>query len=157
MVKFTPVQSVMNVYDQSVLWYGIEGYRGYEVSTTHLIRSMKHFNKYPFGILIKPKKDRDGNIIHPEDPIYELSDNNNERQTLSLSQILYIVNNTPDQPGYPRYTIVTNQASRTQRAFTRKSPKHSLDNNEIIYPQFTVIKEESMITGIFNPVKSTGE
>lgn len=62
----------MNIYDDR-LWYYIPGFNGYEVSNDGYVRSMKHWRKYPYGILIKPKSINNGEAI------FELSNDNNER------------------------------------------------------------------------------
>lgn len=104
--KYCPIECVLDVYDANRIWYGIPGFRGYEISNDHYVRSLKHFNKYPFGIMLTPKnKDSDN-------PIFELSDNYDKRISMSLKEIIDLVNNNPTEPGYPRETIVTNRSSR---------------------------------------------
>ena len=56
---YTPVEYVLNPYDDR-LWYYIPGFNGYELSNDYYIRSMKHYRKYPFGILLEPVKKADG-------------------------------------------------------------------------------------------------
>lgn len=120
MRKFCSVETVLNIYEPRK-WYAIPGFRGYEISNDHYIRSMKHYKKYPFGILITPiKKD-------PYNPVFELSDDDCTRVSMSLNEILYIVRNTPVEVGYPRATIVTNISSRNLR-ITRKNKKQISDS-----------------------------
>ena len=57
--QFIPVQNFINPYDQNIWWYYIPGFNGYEISNTGIVRSMKHYKKYPFGILIKPREIKD--------------------------------------------------------------------------------------------------
>lgn len=61
--KFTLVEDILGVYNDRV-WYYILHYNGYEISNDGYIRSMKHYRKYPFGLLIEPKKDRKGNTTN---------------------------------------------------------------------------------------------
>ena len=51
--RFTPIQDVLDIYDPNRLWYNIPNFNGYEISNDNYIRSMKHYMKYPYGILIK--------------------------------------------------------------------------------------------------------
>ena len=61
--KFIPIESVLDINDQNIWWYYIPGFNGYELSSNGLVRSMKHFKKYPFGILIKTR-----DKVRSEDP-----------------------------------------------------------------------------------------
>lgn len=111
MSNFTPIENIMNIFDPSILWLKIDGFTGYEVSTTGYIRSMKHYRKYPYGILIKPLEP----YKNSNDPIYELSDDNNKRQRIRYSQIAELANKDPySDPGYPRTTITSNPNSRNK-------------------------------------------
>ena len=142
MKRYIPIEDVINIRDESRLWWCIPGFRGYEVSSDHIIRSMKHFKKYPFGILIQAKKDRDGKILHPENPTFELSDNNSERVLLTLSEIVQMAYENKDKYiGYPRKTITTNRSSRTPQIFKNKSRNVPFDK-EKKFPKFTIIKDQ---------------
>lgn len=145
MGKFIRVDEAMNIYDENRRWLYIKGFNGYELSTDGYIRSMKHFKKYPYGILIQPKKSK-GKIISPEDPIFTLSNDNNERCDIHLSEIKEICNSIKQNHihGYPRPTIMIDIASRNQQAFIKRSPKNKpLDNdeNKIHHPKFTIIRD----------------
>jgi hypothetical protein len=123
---FTPVEAVLNLND-SRLWYYIPGYNGYEISDDYYVRSMKYFKKYPYGILLKPKTDKNGNILFPNDPVYELSNNQNERYQLHLSQIMELAKSNPYPiSGYPRLTCVTDNSSRNQRVFSSINKERSI-------------------------------
>ena len=134
--KYAAVENYLNVADPNRLWMPICGYNGYEISTDHIIRSMKHYKQYPYGILITPKKDKNGNVIHPENPTFELSDDNNNRKTISLSDILEIVKNIKQIPGYPRYTWQQDISPRNDRHFVKKEQKHAPLDNTIRYSAF---------------------
>lgn len=140
--KFIAVEDVIDINDPYTFWFYIPGYNGYEVSNTLYVRSMKHFNKYPYGMLIQPKKDREGNIINPKDPTFELSNNQNERTAIKLSQIVHLAKTNPYAVfGYPRKTIWTDIASRNMRCFLKKQiPSVQLDTTKR-FPKFTVIDE----------------
>lgn len=138
--KFTLVEDVLGVYNDRV-WYYIPHYNGYEISNDGYIRSMKHYRKYPFGILISPKKSK-GKIIQ-----YELSNDNNERDILSLDEIKNLAFNNPryNINGYPRKTLSTDISPRNQRYFVRKKQDNLQSDKRLIYPKFTVIKEDKEI------------
>ena len=141
--NFILVENVISPYDD-IWWLYIPGFNGYEVSTTGIIRSMKHYRKYPFGILIQPKKDRNGKVINPQDPTYELSNNQNERVAIKLSQILYLAKTNPYHiTGYPRRTCITDISPRNQRCFIKKEIKTLPGfNNKQFFPKFNIIKDE---------------
>lgn len=111
---FTPVESVLNIYDANRLWYRIYGYNGYEVSNDGYVRSMKHYRKYPFGLLIQP--------VNEANKIYELSDDNNNRVRISITEIIDLANNNPykNTCGYPRQTCVTDGNPRNDRNFVKR-------------------------------------
>jgi hypothetical protein len=137
--KFIPLENVLNIYDQNRLWFYIPGFNGYEVSNDGYIRSMKHFRKYPFGIMIKPK-----DKIRNQDPSYELSDNNNERVTIRLSQIMYLAKVNPyGVSGYPRNTMMSDTQSRNMRAFVKKQLKVPPLDNTPRFPKFTVVASQN--------------
>lgn len=138
--KFTPLETILNVYDENRVWYYLPGFNGYEISNDYIIRSMKHFKKYPYGLLIKPKKDG-------LDPIYELSDNQNERIQLPISEIMNIALTNPWRvTGYPRKTYMLDNASRNQRCTIKKKPIDKFpDRNEIYHYSFTIIQDEEPI------------
>lgn len=140
--KFTLVENVLDI-NAPRLWYYIPGFNGYEVSDDKYIRSMKHYKKYPFGLLIQPKKYKNGNIIHPEDPLYELSNNNNERVSIMLSQIIHLARtNEYHITGYPRSTCMLDIQSRNSRYFIKKKPESIQPSKSIRYPKFTIIQSQ---------------
>lgn len=142
--KFILVEDILSIYDDR-FWYYIPGFNGYEVSNDGFIRSMKHYKKYPFGILIQPRKHKNGTIKYPEDPIYELSNNDNERVCLKLSQIMNLaLNNIYQITGYPRRTCVTDISPRNQRIFVKKNLQNqSQFDKTLFFPKFNIIKDES--------------
>lgn len=138
MSKFIPLESVLDVND-SRLWYYIPGFNGYEISDDGYLRSMKHFKKYPFGLIIQSKRGKNKAIISPDDPVFELSNNQNERVSIKLSQIRSLANNNQYIiGGYPRRTYVSDVSSRNQRCTIKKKKKFG---DERFMPKFNVVKE----------------
>lgn len=138
--QYTRVEDVLDLNDDNRLWLYIPNFNGYEVSNDGYIRSMKHFRKYPYGILIKPvKKEPYGSS---PDPLFELSDNNNERQRIRLSQIMHLaMTNNFSVSGYPRTTRMRDCQSRNDRHFVKKSMKLPPLDKEAKYAKFTIIQE----------------
>ena len=111
--RFTPIEDVLNIFDENRLWYYIPSFNGYEISNDGYIRSMKHYRKHPYGILIKPV-DRDS-YKGSCDPLYEISDDNNQRQRIRLSQLVHLAaTNQFAVRGYPRHTIITSSSGRNK-------------------------------------------
>ena len=74
---------------------------------------MKHYMKYPYGILISPVSREP--YKSSTDPLYEISDDNNKRQRIRLSQIMHLAfTNQFSVLGYPRLTIITDTGSRNK-------------------------------------------
>lgn len=138
------VEQCLNIYDNNRLWYWIPNFNGYELSNdpVPLIRSMKHWRKYPYGILIRPVKGK--GKIAAEDPVYELSDKNNERHRIKLSELVYLVKtNTKQVTGYPRTTLQVDISSRNQRCFMEKVITNRFGNQErLSYPKFNIVQNE---------------
>lgn len=134
--KFTAVEEVLDIYEDR-LWYYIPGFKGYEVSNDGYVRSMKQYRTYPFGIVIKKKKDE-------SDPVYELTTDNGERKAVHFSEIVHLVKESDYKlGGYPRATNVVNYNARYDKRVdvtrTRKMNKNKLDD---IHPyKFKVIQE----------------
>jgi hypothetical protein len=140
--KYIAVENVINVNDPYILWYYIPGYNGYEISNTLYVRSMKHYMKFPYGILVQPKKNKEGKVSNPEDPTFELTNNNNERTAIRLSQIVHLAKTNPYAVyGYPRRTYHSDGASRNLRCFLKKQIPTVLLDNTARFPKFTVIDE----------------
>ena len=139
LTKFIPVEAVLNIYEAR-WWMYIEGFNGYELSQEPngycYLRSMKHYKKYPYGILIRPK-------TQGEDPVFTLSNNNNERVDVHLSELLKIAKNpTRAVSEYPRPTITTDNTSRNDRHFVKKKNTLPPLDNEPHYAKFTIIDGE---------------
>jgi hypothetical protein len=110
---------------------------------------MKHYRTYPYGILITPKKDKNGKLLSEVDPIFELSDNNNERQRIHKSQLMLLALNNPyGVSGYPRATIVSDNTSRNDRKFIRPKVTMPPMDNTTHYAKFTIIEDGTGTLGM---------
>lgn len=149
--KFIAIENVLDPFDINRLWYYIPSFNGYEVSNDGYIRSMKHYRKYPCGIMIKPvSREPYGSST---DPLFEISDNNNKRQRIRLSQLIHLARtNQFSVMGYPRTTIVTNTGSRNKYiqkedgAIVKVYNGNKKFNTPLIdptahYPKFTVVQD----------------
>ena len=136
-----PVEQVFYPYDNSIIWYPISGFPGYE-ATIHnellYVRSLKQFKKFPVGDLIYPKNDK-----------YQLTNFNNQRANVSIQEIVDNMNKDD-----PRSTMqVESYKARNKRmgimcvdspnvGTVVKNPKpvRKLKDNTYFMPKFTVIK-----------------
>lgn len=111
--RFTAVESIIDIHDRNRVWYYIPGFNGYEVSNDGYIRSMKHYLRYPYGILISPvTREPYGSSC---DPLFEISDDNNVRRRIRLSQLIHLaMTSNYRAAGYPRHTIITDPTSRNK-------------------------------------------
>lgn len=151
--QYTPVERYIDPYNSNLLWYYIPGFNGYEISNTGIVRSMKHYKKYPFGMLIRPRETNDPMDLFTKlygELTYELSDNNNERQVITRSELLNLAfSNKIKVNGYPRRTVVTDIGSRNQRCFIKKkkpegiSPKEQIHQVQFYYEKDTNVKSDT--------------
>jgi hypothetical protein len=132
--KYTPVEAYINQYDSSVLWNYIPTFNGYEISNNGYVRSMKHFRKYPFGMLIHP-------VIPGNDPTYELTNDNNERVRMKFSELLSLSqNNKYVIAGYPRKTCISDNHSRN-KVISKKPKENPLEGKMLEGSYFTIIPD----------------
>lgn len=146
--SYIPIESVFNIETDSQLWYYIPGFNGYEISNLGNIRSMKHFNQYPYGLLIRCKMNNKG------ERIFELSNDQNERVRISDKELWNLAMNNPyTMPYYPRATCVSTMDSRNNRIFIKRNKtkykKKDSISNETFFPHFTVIPDKK---DIINPI-----
>ena len=138
--NFTRVENYIHPLSEEIWWYYIPGFNGYEISNTGIVRSMKHYKKYPFGILIKPREVSDPLELFTknfEDLTYELSKNNNERKIIKRSELQYLAtSNQYTVQGYPRKTVVTDISPRNQRCFIQRQCDEIPLNQQIHQVQF---------------------
>lgn len=116
------------------LWYPIQGFNGYEISDDFYLRSMKHYKLYPYGILIKAQKSKDGTDY------YVLSDNSNRRRKMSITELMPKAFNNQFQK--PRKTNEVNIGSRNQ-VILDPDPKRF--GGEPITPKFTIEDDQGTI------------
>ena len=84
-------------------WYRIPGYNGYEYNFEHkIIRSIKNFNKHPYGRLIK----------RYDDNYYKLSNDQNDVENVYTDQIESLIKNNELFMSRPLPTLCTNLGSR---------------------------------------------
>ena len=151
-----PIEEIFDPYNDDQLWYPILNFNGYEVSDYGNVRSLKNFNRYPFGTFCRYKINKQGKII------YELSNNNNERIVISLDEILELSAKLVNNYGiynYPRATCYINTQSRNKRMFidfqkvskNRKSKRKPVPirKEETFFPSFTVIEDKEIKKPIY--------
>ena len=146
---FVRVENYINPMSQDIWWYYIPGFNGYEISNTGIVRSMKHYKKYPYGILIRPKEISDPlelfTKVFPE-LTYELSDNNNERKVIKRSELQYLASSNQYQiQGYPRRTIITDISPRNMRCFIQKQCETTPLTEQVHQVQFYYKKDTNII------------
>ena len=147
--QFVRVENYINPMSQDIWWYYIPGFNGYEISNTGIVRSMKHYKKYPYGILIRPKEISDPlelfTKVFPE-LTYELSDNNNERKVIKRSELQYLASSNQYQiQGYPRRTIITDISPRNMRCFIQKQCETTPLTEQVHQVQFYYKKDTNII------------
>ncbi len=78
----TPIETVLDIYNPNILWADLgPHFKGYQISNTGIIRSMKFYKKHPYGILINPTSN--GTV--------KLSNSVNQSEQVSVSDLLNIV------------------------------------------------------------------
>lgn len=105
-------------------WYRIPGYNGYEYNFEHkIVRSIKNFNKHPYGKLIKEYNG-----------YYKLSNDQNVVENVYINQIETLIKNNPLFKDKPLPTLCTNLGSRNIVTRTKKKNGKKI-NTEI--PDFS--------------------
>lgn len=133
--KPIPLETVLDINDDRV-WFYIENFNGYEVSNDGYIRSMKHFNEYPFGMLLRPastSKTRGDKFI--------LTNDNNERVGVYVNDLIELAKNDKYiRAGYPRRTCVSDPSSRNQKAFIKRQQVSKQPEKKFM-PSFTILQD----------------
>lgn len=114
-----PVDYIWDPATDDQLWFRIPNFNGYEISDYLNIRSMKMFNKYPFGVLLKYTVTKDGQKI------YELTDIDNMRIKISERDIInlaFYTNPSITSYGYPKKTYQAEKTSRNFRMWINQDP-----------------------------------
>ena len=92
-----PVQNVIRESD-NIFWGDLSPqFRGYQLSNTGLVRSLKFGNKFHFGVIIQQRKDGS----------YELSNDSNQRVIITVDELQKIVNQNGGYT-YPTYIVPNN-------------------------------------------------
>ena len=151
------VEKYINPYDYNILWADLDPeYRGYQLSTTGHIRSLKFKDRYPFGTLVLP--DKQGR--------FKLSNSVNKRVLVPYEELAKIANKN----GFQYTTNIVPKRSSRNPIWTSESDyrkKQFKKANEIyqanlaiqyanfqryqnsfcpqgtMYPKFTVINEST--------------
>ena len=84
-----PTENVVNIYDESILWYKIPGFPSYEISNNGYLRSFKSAYKYPYGTIL--------NYYHKNGNYFILTDKNNSRYKLTVDDIWNIINKSTEK------------------------------------------------------------
>lgn len=127
-----PIDQLWNLNIDDQIWYDIPGFTGYQISNTMFVRSFKYKNKYPFGILILPKK------MVGTDSIYELSDNDNMRIEISLSELYKL-----SDKNNPMHTYQIPMISRNKRLGINQDPILTANKKGLVRKSVPVNKQES--------------
>ena len=160
MRKSIPLEEVVDINDPNLWFYYIHNFPSYEISSpishdiynekreiiykagSSIVRSLKSVHQYPFGNLVRPKQRSNIN-----DPAFELTDLNNNRTTVRLSQLVYMAKNLPYAvSGYPRHANMVSLNCRNERIFVNKKLKQpQLDNTVRFYPKFNIIEDDDSV------------
>lgn len=149
-----PIERVFDVDNDNQLWYKIPGFNGYEISDHGNVRSMKNFNVYPWGNLVRIT--RTGYC--------QLSTNQNMRVTVHVTDLWIMAMeffNVVHPADYPHHTDYVVHSSRNKRCFidfekvqianVPKSKKPRKVNKEnLSFAHFTVKKDENSVTPLPN-------
>lgn len=120
--------------DYDRIWIQINGYNGYEWSNDELLRSMKNFNKYPQGNLLKKYKDKKGYY-------FLVTDNSNNKVKLYVDDII-IITTDKNSNQYKRGQYQTNIGSRNKVLVNKKKKKSKIDLNDNYVTKFTILQSE---------------
>lgn len=135
--KYVAVENVFDIYNDDQIWYRIKGFRGYEISNKGVIRSLKHFKKYPYGIIIQP--------VNVKKDIFVLSDNNNVRKRMNRVEIYKL---RDEQWVSSTCNISGGLQSRTQRHFIHFDEVKAEKNNPRVECLPVLPKDDSYLKQI---------
>jgi len=109
MKNIVPIENAIDIYNPNILWADLSPqYPGYQLSNTGIIRSMKFYKKYPFGILLEA-----GNNI------YKLSNSLNQVEQVNINDLIkirreYTISTICTNP-YSRNPLITSQSDRMKK------------------------------------------
>lgn len=144
------VEKYINPYDYNILWANLDPeYRGYQLSTTGHIRSLKFKDRYPFGTLVLP--DKQGR--------FKLSNSVNKRILVPYSILADIANKngfhytTNMVPKWSsRNPICTSESDYRIKQFKKANEayqnwfngyQNSFCPQGTIYPKFSIVEENT--------------
>lgn len=112
------IESILDIYNPNIVWFPLsDEYKGYEYSNTGIMRSMKFYKKYPYGIQIKPDKDLN----------FELSNCFNQRVKIYYKDLPLDYNNfrpTIYSDRFGRNPIITSKSytiTKNKKVFDKES------------------------------------
>ena len=121
-----PVDYIWDPTTDDQLWFRIPNFNGYEISDYLNIRSMKMFNKYPFGVLLKYTVTKDGQKI-------------SERDIINLA---FYTNPSITSYGYPKKTYQAEKTSRNFRMWINQDPILTADKDGLQKVSVPLNKQE---------------
>lgn len=141
-----PLEQIFDPFNDTQLWYYIPGFNGYEISDRGILRSMKHYKKHPFGMILQGRVNKDDDIV------FTLSNNHNKRVSITRSRLMELAK-TNDIPvsSYPRRTFETDVSSRNQRIFIPQEEQVVIPE-KTFYPTFSVVPDND---GMKKPIYFT--
>lgn len=135
-----PIDYIVDIYDNRRQWAAIPGFFGYQISNDYLIRSYKYKSKYPFGILVVPKRKSKKD---PMNAIYEISDNDNMRIEISLADILNLVNSQQAQLFNTTWTLPILDSARNKRMWINQDPELTAQKKGLVKKSSPLNKKET--------------
>ena len=124
------VEEYLDINDSRV-WFDIPGYNGYQMSQDGFVRSMKHYKKYPYGILLTPTK------VTGNTAVYSLTNSQNKRVNINSIEINKLIMEDDRSLSYPHRTSEVYTSSRNQRCTI--TPSLIQSSNNLYHPKFTII------------------
>lgn len=135
-----PVETQIDINDNSVVWYPIIGYPGYEctiINGNMMIRSLKSPHAYPYGALLK---------INTDHFTYTLTNSNNQRIKITFLKISELLDKSS-----PRSTASPDiYKARNNRAFINPDAESKdgkiidkprdirIDDQKLFFPKFNI-------------------
>ena len=81
-MNLIPIESVLDINDPRIVWADLgPHYKGYQISNTGIIRSMKFYKKHPFGTLVS--KDNRYNTV-------TISNSLNQSERVNIENLIHI-------------------------------------------------------------------
>lgn len=117
----------------TIKWYRIPGYNGYEYNFEHkIVRSIKNYKVNPMGRLIKKYSDTKGDF-------YKMSNMQNEVCKVYTSEIETLIKNDPH-----KVAMATNETNLSPRNTVTRKKYRNADNDpskDTFFPDFSDLIE----------------